>query len=302
MNAPANFDPLERTAEIITFVARHQLPLSGINILPGLGGLINGGPQIAAAKAKLREIAARQKAEIERHQPPGSLGAAKVPPEIVWSRNERVVIDLRIGETERAVDETEAALIDSDRGLYRRGSLIVSTGFDKMQTWDGRTIEVQIIEERSNYALLEDIEAVASFERYSPKTKKRTKLPPPLALAITLKSRTTRLRLPNLVSVINCPTIKANGELISEPRFYADIGILFDPRGVKFPLTPSQPSKAAAMTALVRIMRLINTFDLSRQGRTRRWRCSLILTASARPCLPTAPCTASTRRSQARAS
>ena len=181
MNAPANFDLSERTAEIVTFVARHQLPLSGVNILPGLGGLINGGPQIAAAKAKLREIAARQKAEIERHQPLGSVGAAKVPPEIVWSRNERVVIDLRIGETERAVDETEAALIDSDRGLYRRGGLIVSTGFDKMQTWDGRTIEVQIIEERSNYALLEDIEAVASFEKYSPKAKKTTKLPPPLA-------------------------------------------------------------------------------------------------------------------------
>jgi Family of unknown function (DUF5906) len=80
MNAPANFDLPERTAEIVTFVARHQLPLSGINILSGLGGLINGGPQIAAAKAKLREIAARQKAEIERHQPPlGSVGAAKVP-------------------------------------------------------------------------------------------------------------------------------------------------------------------------------------------------------------------------------
>ena len=83
MNAPRNLgsdDQLtqeRRTADLITFVARHQLPLSGINILPGLGGLINGGPQIAAAKAKLREIAARQKAEIERHQPPGSVGAAK---------------------------------------------------------------------------------------------------------------------------------------------------------------------------------------------------------------------------------
>ena len=185
------------------------------------------------------------------------MGAARVPPEVVWSRNDRVVIQLRIGETERAVDEIEAALIDSDRGLYRRGGLIVSTGFDQMQTWDGRKIEVQIIEERSNYALLEDIEAVASFERYNPKTEKRTKVPPPMALANTLKQRTTRLRLPNLVSVINCPTIKANGELITEPGFYPDIGILYDPRGVKFPLAPPQPGKAVAMTALARIMRLI---------------------------------------------
>ena len=155
-------------------------------------------------EAQIIEISDRLKAS---QPPPGSLGAAKVPqPEIVWNR---VVIEIRIGETERVVDEIEAALIDSDRGLYRRGGLIVSTGFDKMQTWDGRSIEVQIIEERNNYALLEDIEAVASFERYNPKTEKRMKVPPPMALANTLKQRTNRLRLPNLVSVINCPTIKA---------------------------------------------------------------------------------------------
>ena len=89
-------------------------------------------------------------------------------------------IELRIGETERIVDEIEAALIGSDRGLYRRGGLIVSTGFDKMQTWDGKTIEVQIIEERSNYALLEDIEAVANFVRFDARTERRQARSPPM--------------------------------------------------------------------------------------------------------------------------
>ena len=79
--------------------------------------------------------------------------------------DKRPTIELRIGETERIVDEIEAALIASDRGLYRRGGLIVATGFDKMQTWDGKTIEVQIIEERDNYALLEDIEAAAGLRQ-----------------------------------------------------------------------------------------------------------------------------------------
>ena len=79
-------------------------------------------------------------------------------------RRNRPTIELHIGETERVVNEIENALINSDRGLYRRGGLIVATGFDKMQTWDERIIEVQIIEERSNYALLEDIEAVADLQ------------------------------------------------------------------------------------------------------------------------------------------
>ena len=77
----------------------------------------------------------------------------------------RRTIQITIGETERVVDEIEASLIASGRGLYRRGGAIVATGFDRMQTWDGKAVEVQIIEERGDYALLEDIEAVADFVR-----------------------------------------------------------------------------------------------------------------------------------------
>jgi hypothetical protein len=79
---------------------------------------------------------------------------------------DRPTIRLGVGETERVVDEIEAALIASGRGLYRRAGLIVATGFDKMQTWDGGTVEVQIIEERDNYALLEDIEAAAVLLKF----------------------------------------------------------------------------------------------------------------------------------------
>ena len=107
-------------------------------------------------------------------------------------------------------------------------------------------------------------------------------------MALTLKQRTNRLRLPNLVSVVNCPTIKANGELIAEPGFDPDIGILFDPRGVKFPPVPLKPGKAMAMTALARIMRLIKTFDFVSDD-DKAVALSLILTAIARPGMPTAP-------------
>ena len=200
----------------------------------------------------------------------------------------RPTIELRIGETERIVDEIEDALIHSDRELYRRGGLIVATGFDKMQTWDGKAIEVQIIEERDNHALLEDIEAVANFEKYNTRTQKWTRTPPSLSMALTLKQRTNRLRLPNLVSVINCPSIRTNGELIAESGFYSDVGILFDPRGVEFPDVPTKPDKVMAVIALAQIERLIRTFDFVSPD-DKAVALSLILTAVARPCLPTAP-------------
>jgi putative DNA primase/helicase len=142
---------------------------------------------------------------------------------------ERPTIQIQVGETERVVDEIEAALIASDRGLYRRGGLIVAVGFDRMQTWDGNTVEVQIIEERGDYALLEDIEAVGKFVRFDGKTKRLKRCPPSVTLVHTLKQRRTRLRLPNLVGLVNCPTIKADGELMTDPGFDPKTGILFDP-------------------------------------------------------------------------
>jgi hypothetical protein len=200
----------------------------------------------------------------------------------------RPTIMLRIGETERVVDEIEAALIASDRGLYRRGGLIVATGFDRMQTWDGKSVVVQIIEERDNYALLEDIEAAAEFAVYDARTKQPKRTTPSIKLALTLKQRRHRLRLPNLVALVNCPTIRANGQLVTEPGFDLATGILFDPRGVAFPPVPVGPTKAMAEAALARLKRLIETFDFVGKD-DRAVALSLILTAIVRSGLPTAP-------------
>jgi putative DNA primase/helicase len=228
-----------------------------------------------------------------RHHPAGL--SAETPPTpwrgqspVDFRQGHRPTIVIRIGETERIVDEIEAALIASGRGLYRRGGLIVVTGFDRMQTWDGKTVEVQIIEERDNYALLEDIEASAAFALFDGRTKTRKRTAPPVKLALTLKQRRHRLRLPNLVALVNCPTIKANGQLVTEPGFDGTTGILFDPRGVAFPPVPDKPTKAVAELALKRLSRLIETFDLVSKDDL-AVALSLILTAIARPGLPNAP-------------
>jgi hypothetical protein len=195
---------------------------------------------------------------------------------------------LRVGQTERVVDEVEAALKASGRGLYRRGGLIVSTGFDRMQTCEGGTVEVQIIEERENFALLEDIDAAAVLLKFDARAEEWRPTRPPMWLALTLKQRRYRLRLPNLVALFNCPTIMANGKLLVEPGFDLSSGILFDPRGVKFPRVPDKPDRAMAQIALEQIDRLLRTFDFVSKDDKAVAR-SLLLTGAARPCLPTAP-------------
>jgi hypothetical protein len=199
----------------------------------------------------------------------------------------RQTIELVPGETERAVDKLESLLITSARGLYQRGGLIVSTSFAKMQTFDGKTIIGQVIEERGDYALLEDAEAVAKFVRFDEKGKTKP-APAPMALIRTLKERKHRLKLPVLVAVVNCPSISADGRLLDEPGFAPETGVLYDPLGAVFPPAPLRPTKADAQTALARILRLLETFDFV-SGDDKAVALSLILTAVARRGLDHAP-------------
>jgi putative DNA primase/helicase len=200
----------------------------------------------------------------------------------------RPAIRLRAGETERAVDELETLLVASDRGLYQRGGLIVAIGAAKMPTWDGKSVSTQIIEERGKFALLEDAEAVARFEKFNKRADKDVSCPPPEALVLTLKERKSRLRLPVLAGVSNCPSISADGRLLDQPGYDKATGILYDPGAVAFPRVPDLPTRAMAEAALKRIARLIETFSFVSDD-DRAVALSLILTVVARRGLPFAP-------------
>ena len=221
----------------------------------------------------------------------GHRGSAKTAP---GSADRRPTIPLHIGETERAVNELEDLLIASDRALYQRAALIVSTGYTRMRTWDGKTIIGQVIEERGDYALLEDAESVARFVRYGAGDPRPC--PPPRTLISTLKDRKSRLRFPVLVSVVNCPSISVDGRLLDEPGFDPETGVLYDPCGVSFPRVPDWISRAKAETALARILRLIETFKFVSDD-DRAVALSLIFTAVAHAACRSRRFTGSTRRS-----
>ena len=200
----------------------------------------------------------------------------------------RPMITLRVGETKPAVDELEALLIASDLGLYQRGGLIVSIGFAKLPTWDGKTVAGQIIEERGEYALCEDAETVAEFLKFDKEKGKLVPAPAPMGLIRTLKERKHRLRLPVLVGVVNCPSISATGELLDRPGYDPKTGVLYDPLGVVFPRVPDRPSKREAKTAMKRLLRLFQTFDFVSED-DRAVALSQTFTAVVRRGLPFAP-------------
>jgi putative DNA primase/helicase len=222
--------------------------------------------------------------EQQQASPPTQQSAPPSPP----------TIEIRAGEIERIVDETEAALIAEQEAvpmvkrLFRRGGLIVSMGFNTEPTHDGGTVETQVIVQAGDYALTERIASAALFAKYDRRRKKLNRVDPPHSIAVTLKQRKYRLRLPGLVGMVNCPQFMANGQIMAEPGFNPATGIFFDPRGVSFPPIPMHPTRAEVKAALAAFLPIYRTFSFE-ADQDKAVALSLPLTLLARAGMETAP-------------
>jgi putative DNA primase/helicase len=209
----------------------------------------------------------------------------------------RPEIEIRVGETPRAVDEAEAALIAAqawspvDKRVFRRGDRIVALAIDKGLDHKGRTVESQIIVELGAYGLAERLTTAAIFLKYDGRMKgggglKQIDVPEPVVL--TLRERGYSLRLPVLVGVVNCPQFAVDGRIVDQPGYDAATGVFFDPRGAKFPVIAENLTKDAALIARDRLLLLFRTFDFNSE-KDRAVAMSLVLTNLARMAMATAP-------------
>ena len=205
----------------------------------------------------------------------------------------RPTIQIIPGEIEVIVDKAEAALIAAGRPLYQRDGRIVFVGDAIALTASGKKITVQRIAERGDYALVEDLAASAHFVRYDARARAEVPVDPPASIARTLRQRVGRLKLPILTGIINAPTLRADGSILSMPGYDQATGLLFDPQGVEFPAVPDRPSRDDALAALAALEDLISTFpfvgDVDRSVAL-----SAMLTAPVRRSLSAAPLHAST--------
>jgi putative DNA primase/helicase len=192
------------------------------------------------------------------------------------------------GARKDVVDAVEYALMNSDCGLFQRGGLIVRIDWYPMKTWDEKDVYIQGIVECGNDFLLEVVTAVCEIIRHDVRKNADKACDSPDWVARTLKQRKTRLRLPILNGVTNCPIMRANGELVVTPGYHKETGIYFDPRGVKFPEIPDNPTREDALLKLERLKKLFSTFPFVDRP-SHSVALSLLLTTVARRALDFAP-------------
>jgi len=177
-----------------------------------------------------------------------------------WSNKKRLPqIRIDTPNVEQVVNETEQALIAAGRGIYQRGGRIVCVKEELVLSNKSGEIMRQHIHELGEYALIEHMSASATFERYDGRSKSVVEVSAPMSLAKTLQQR-SHLNLPLLTGIINAPTLRANGSLISEPGYDPETGLLFDPQGVKFPAVLENPTKKDAEEGLAKLKFLLSTF------------------------------------------
>jgi hypothetical protein len=123
-------------------------------------------------------------------------------------------IYIKAGQLERLVNETEAAILAADRGLYKRGGQIVRIGEIELLGANEKKTTALAILDQNEHALLEDVSASAQFLKYNKREDAWLPTDPPMTVVKAWQARASRLRLPLLSGVISTPLILPTGRII----------------------------------------------------------------------------------------
>lgn len=161
-----------------------------------------------------------------------------------------------------AADDAEQALID-DGNYFERGGDIVIVGKPPTVIKDGARGKMgdhiinedqmeragQRIYPQEEYGVLEALSRVARFEKLD-RSGKPQPIAPPMDIVKMVMARKGRLKLPSLRAVLNRPTIRRDGTLLTTPGYDAETELFLDFDPSDFPDIKVNPTKDDALEAL----------------------------------------------------
>lgn len=199
----------------------------------------------------------------------------------------RPLIRFVAGQLPQIITDAEQVLIQARCGLYQRGSFLVRPGVVKVDV-DLRDIATLRIIEMQEMALVELLTQHMDWEKFDARSEDWVRIDAPNKVAKAYQQRVGRWRLPVLTGLLDAPTLRADGSILDQPGYDAATGLLYDPRGSRYPPIPGQPTKAAAQAALKILDELLGSFPFVNEA-SRSVAISVILTACIRRSLQTAP-------------
>lgn len=203
-------------------------------------------PDIAVALTRLHDLRLAREAlkELRATEP-------------AWSELEqgaRPTIMVRNDLSEMAAEAESALLADPDTNIYVRSRRLVRVVRDEGVPHGGlrRSAGSPVIEQLPLDALRNRLDQAAVWKRLDSRSKTAGPVLPPEWVARAVAA-SDAWGFPTLVAVVEAPTLKLGGELLTRPGYDQSSGLLLMPSG-DFPPIPSRPS-AAEVRAAVDLLR-----------------------------------------------
>ena len=212
-----------------------------------------------------------------------SEGRADSRPEVVYSEN-------RLPET---LDAAEAALLASGVSIYQSaGRLVQPIRLDNSESDDGvdRRAGALLIRELKPHRLRELMIGAANFVKVVTTKEGTETVPtaPPVSFAFSYAAREGFWRLPVLKGVIECPTLRPDGSVLSVEGYDPASGLILNTGGATFGTVPEKPTRANAVAALGLLKELLEGFPFVDMP-SRSVALSAMLTVVCRKSIRTAP-------------
>jgi hypothetical protein len=189
----------------------------------------------------------------------------------------------------RVLDETDAAMVKEQVPIYQKvGHIVQAIRLDNDSNVDGikrkagslQITDVQRPRLRELMIKHIDFQIMTKDGPYS--------TPAPAMVAAHYMARGGTWGLRTLIGIIENPTIRPDGSVLTQPGYDRDTGLFFDPNGLTFPEIPERPTKQQAEAALELLKRPIREFPFETEA-DRGVLLSAIVTAPIRHALRSAP-------------
>lgn len=196
------------------------------------------------------------------------------------------------GEIPRMRTEAEQQLAELPyhEGVFRRNRLVRLTRETDLSPRTGVKLSLGAlsIESVTEDWLALKLASVCQFVRRDGRTKRMARVDPPTALVKALLAAPDSSCLPELLAVVEHPTLRPDGTLIGAPGWDAPTGIVADFDAAKFGPMPHSPARAEAERAVQLLLEVISEFPFERPEH-RMVALAMMITAVVRASLATAP-------------
>jgi putative DNA primase/helicase len=202
----------------------------------------------------------------------------------------RATIKVTAGDLARTADETTRAMLAAQLPvLVRAGKLVEPIWTERLASKE-RKIKVTVLRAMTTANLLYMVNKhAASFVKWDGRSKKELVIDPPEKMLLMLL-QLGHWPFPHVVGIINSPTMRPDGSIISDPGYDATTQLWYEPAGdLTLPTIADDPSKDDAAAALELLKGLLVEVKFKNKRLDQAVALAAILTAALRGAFELAP-------------